>query len=73
MSRYTDILDEEHNEIMRDVRNRQAEAEAIYKRFEGNPEGYRQWMDADLAKHGWRLEPVGTNGLTRLVRIGAQG
>jgi len=69
MSRYTDMLDEEHNEIMRDVRERQAEAREAYKRFDVDPEGFRREEAAALAKLGFRVEPVGTDGVTRIVSI----
>jgi hypothetical protein len=68
MSRYTDMLDEEHNEIMRDVRARQAEAWEAYKRFSVDPEGFRREEAAALEKLGFRSEPTG-HGTTRLVRI----
>jgi hypothetical protein len=70
MSRYTDtdMLDEEHNEIMRDVRARQAEVREMYKRFEGDPEGLKRERESNLARLGFRYEPTG-HGTTRLVKI----
>jgi hypothetical protein len=63
------MMDEENDEIMREMRDRQAEVRAIQKRFEGDPEGYRRFMNDGFAQAGFRLEPVGTDGRSRLVRI----
>jgi hypothetical protein len=63
------MLDEEHNEIMQDVRARQAEAWEAYKRFGVDPDGFRREEAAALEKLGFRLEPIGSDGTSRLVRI----
>jgi hypothetical protein len=71
MDSYDELFDEEHDEIMRDVRERQAETWEIMERFEDDPEGFRRWEEADLARFGYRLEPVDDKGGARLVRIDA--
>jgi len=51
------------------MRDRQAEVRAIQKRFEGDPEGYRRFMDAELAKLGFGWAPAGKDGTRCLVSI----
>jgi hypothetical protein len=65
---YREMMDEENDEIMREMRDRQAEVRAIQKRFEGDPEGYRRFMDAQIEALGFRNEPTG-HGTTRLVKM----
>ena len=51
MDAYDEIFDEERNEIMRDLRNRQAEVRAMRK---ANP---RYWEEsrAELEAEGWKF------------------
>jgi hypothetical protein len=51
MDAYDEIFDEEQDEIMRDVRMRQAEVAEMYKRFNADP---RLW-----AEHHAKLEAEG--------------
>jgi len=37
MDAYDEIFDDEKDEIMRDLRERQAEVREMYKRFDANP------------------------------------
>jgi len=62
-------MDERNDEIMCEMRERQAEVRAIKERFKGDPEGYRRFMDAELAKLGFGWAPAGEDGANRLVRI----
>nr|AGS53113.1 hypothetical protein [uncultured bacterium contig00036] len=54
MSEYTDIFDEEKNEIMRDLRDRQAEVREMYKHFDENPHLWAE-HDAKLEAEGWKF------------------
>jgi len=65
---YREMMDERNDEIMCDVRKRQANAAALYERFKGDREGLRRYEEANLVKLGFRSEPTG-HGTTRLVRI----
>jgi hypothetical protein len=71
MDSYDELFDEEHDEIMRDVRERQAHVAAMRERYKDDPEGYQRWEDALFARAGYRLEPVDDKGGARLVRIDA--
>jgi len=54
MDEYDELFDEEQDEIMRGVRERQAEVAEMYKCFNADP---RLW-DEDLAKiraAGWKI------------------
>jgi hypothetical protein len=54
MGVYDEIFDEENDEIMRDVRARQAEVAEMYKRFDADP---RLWEEdrAKLEAEGWKF------------------
>jgi len=54
MSTYTDFFDEEKDEIMCDLRERQAEVREMYKRFDADP---RLWAEhqAKLESEGWKF------------------
>jgi hypothetical protein len=64
---YREMMDERNDEIMCDVRERQAQVLEMYERHKGDPEGLRQEEDAMYARLGWRLEPIGDTGSSRLV------
>ena len=54
MDTYDELFSEEHDEIMRDLRNRQAEVREMYKRFDADP---RLWEEhiAQLKSEGWKF------------------
>ena len=54
MDAYDEFFSEEHDEIMRDLRDRQAEVREMYKRFNADP---RLWEDdvAQLKAEGWKF------------------
>lgn len=54
MSEYTDFFDEEKNEIMRDLRQRQAEVREMYKRFDANPHLWAEHR-AEIEAAGWKF------------------
>jgi len=66
---YREMVDERNDEIMCDVRERQAHVAAMQERYKDDPEGFRQWEDALYARIGCRLEPIGDTGMSRLVDI----
>jgi len=54
MSEYTDLFDEEQDEIMRDLRKRQAEVHEMYKSFDADPR-LRAEHRAQLEAEGWKF------------------
>jgi len=66
---YREMMDERNDEIMCEMRERQAQVAAMYERHQGDPDGLRREEDALFARIGCRLEPVGDSGMTRLVPI----
>jgi hypothetical protein len=65
---YREMMDERNDEIMCDVRERQAHVMAMYERHKGDPEGLRREEDAIFERLGWQFEPVGDTGMRRLVK-----
>ena len=45
MDTYDEIFDDEKDEIMRDLRERQAEVREMYKRFDANPHLWKEHRD----------------------------
>ena len=54
MSEYTDFFDEEKNEIMRDLRQRQANVREMYKRFDADPSLWAEHR-AKAEVEGWKF------------------
>jgi len=54
MSEYTDLFDEEKNEIMRDLRQRQAEVREMYEHFDANPHLWAEHR-AKTEAAGWKF------------------
>jgi hypothetical protein len=69
MMTYREMVDERNDEIMCDVRERQAHVMAMQERYKDDPEGYKRWQDALFARAGFRLEPIGDTGMSRMVDI----
>jgi hypothetical protein len=63
---YREMMDEENDEIMRDVRDRQAQVRELYRLFAGDREGLRRHEEAALAKLGFKVVPTG-RGTTTVV------
>jgi len=66
---YREMVDERNDEIMCDVRERQAHVAAMQEYYKDDPAGYKRWQDALYARIGCRLEPIEGTDMSRLVRI----